>query len=413
MTHAITNPAKLFSSSNTSLKAGTARRVSTLFFVVGAVALALTILGALQGDQTTKSVALAGWQAGFMAVLGLTLGSTFLVMIFHQVNAGWTAALRRQPENVMSMIPVCIVLFLPTAILAPWIFHWMNPDQVAGDTLYQAKSAFLNRPFFYARAVVYFSLWLLFTQRIYRLSIGQDTDGDPRRSFKARRMSSYGLVVMAFTSAFAGFDWLMSLDYHWFSTMFGVYFFAGFIGAAVSLCALIVILLRRTGALDGIITNEHIHDLGKLMFGFVVFWAYIGFSQYFLIWYGNIPEETMWFQIRRTDHWMPYSIALAFGRFIVPFVILMPRPWRRSSLVIGVMAVWLIAFNIVDMYWIVRPTVEAVDGGEVGFMWLDVAAVLAPVCLFFGLLVRRIASNPLAPMHDPRMDEGVEHKNYV
>ena len=410
MADAIAVRTKLLTPANTSLPTGSARTLSIVLLAAGALAVALTVLGAALGDETSKKVAVASYHVGFLFVLGLTLGSTFLVMILHQVNAGWTATVRRQLENVMSLTPVCLALFIPIAIMAPTLFHWMDPQHTAGDALYEAKQAYLNRPFFYMRAVVYFALWIGLTQRLYRLSVVQDTDGDRWRTAKARRLSSYGLLIMAFTTAFAGFDWMMSLDYHWFSTMFGVYFFAGFTSAAISLCALLLVILRRAGKLDGLVTHEHLHDVGKLMFVFVVFWAYIAFSQYFIIWYGNIPEETMWFQVRRTDLWMPYSIALAFGRFIIPFVILIPRPWRRSPRILAVVAVWLLAFHALDMFWVVRPTVE---DGAVGFGWLDFAAIAGPICLFFGILARRIASHPLIPMNDPRLDEAVEHKNYV
>ena len=413
MAHALPNTAALLAPANTTLARGAGRLLAIGFIVLGVVALALAIAGALLSDETAQKVALVSYHAGFLFTLGLTLGSMILVMILHQVNAGWAATVRRQLENVMSLIPLCLAFFIPVAVLAPMLFHWMDPQHTAGDVIYAAKAAYLNKPFFYARAAVYFIAWLIFSQRLYRLSVGQDSDGDRWRSAKARRMSSYGLLVMALTAAFASFDWMMSLDYEWFSTMFGVYFFAGFIGAATSLCALILILLRNAGVIEGLVTREHLHDLGKLMFGFTVFWAYIGFSQYFLIWYGNIPEETMWFQIRRTDMWMPYSIALAFGRFIVPFLILMPRPWRRSPMVLGVMAVWILGFHALDTYWVVRPTVATAVGGEVSPTWLDIVAMAGPILLFFGVLALRVVSRPLVPLKDPRMAEAVAHKNYV
>ncbi len=413
MAHAIADKSKLLSAANTALPVGAGRMASLALLALGGITIALTILGAVLGDDTAKKVALASFHVGFLVTLGLALGSMILVMILHQVNAGWSATIRRQLENVMSMIPVCLVFFLPVAILAPMIFHWMDPHYTDGDVVYAAKASFLNKPFFYVRAVIYFGAWLYFSQRLYRLSIGQDSDGDRWRSAKARKMSSYGLLIMALTTAFAAFDWMMSLDYHWFSTMFGVYFFAGFIGVATSLCALILIILRRAGVMEGLVTQEHLHDLGKLMFGFVVFWAYIGFSQYFLIWYGNIPEETMWFQVRRTDGWMPYSVALAFGRFVIPFVVLMARPARRNPMILATVAIWLLAFNALDLFWVVRPTVHTPDGHSIMFGWLDAVAILGPVCIFFGLLVRKIASNPVVPVNDPRMDEGIAHKNYV
>jgi len=412
MAHAPANAAALLSPANTTLARDAGRLPAIGLVVLGVAALAIAVAGAILGDDTAKKVALASYHAGFLFTLGLSLGSMILVMILHQVNAGWSATVRRQLENVMSLMPLCLAFFVPVAVFAPLIFHWMDPHHTAGDVIYDAKSAYLNTPFFYVRAAAYFAAWLILSRMLDRHSVRQDADGDRFRTAKARRMSSYGLLIMALTAAFAGFDWMMSLDYHWFSTMFGVYFFAGFIGAATSLCALLLILLRNAGVMEGLVTREHLHDLGKLMFGFTVFWAYIGFSQYFLIWYGNIPEETMWFQTRRTDLWMPYSVALAFGRFIVPFLILMPRPWRRSPLVLGVMAVWILGFHALDTYWVVRPTVEAA-GAEVAPTWLDIVAMAGPILIFFGVLAMRIASRPLVPLKDPRLGEAMVHKNYV
>lgn len=413
MGHAVADRSKLLAPANTSLAAGSGRLLAAGLIAAGVAAVVVTALSAVFGDSTAKKVAIAAYHIGFLYTLGLTLGSMIFVMILHQVNAGWSATVRRPLENTMSLTPVCLAFFLPIAVLAPSLFHWMDPHYTAGDVIYQAKQAYLNKPFFYTRAAVYFSLWLIFSQRLYRLSRAQDADGDRMRTARARRMSSYGLLVMALTTAFAGFDWLMGLDYHWFSTMFGVYFFAGFIGATLSLCTLMLIALRRAGTLDGLVTAEHLHDLGKLMFGFVVFWAYIGFSQYFLIWYGNIPEETMFFQIRRTELWMPVSIALIVGRFVVPFIVLMPRPWRRSPMVLTGVGLWILAFHALDLFWVVRPTVLDPTGGEVAPGWLDVVGIAGPVLIFLGLLVMRTARTPLVPLRDPRMGEAIEHKNYV
>ena len=410
MAHAIADQSTLLAPRNTALPAGKGRVIALALIALGAVAIALAIVGALfTGGEVMRHIALASYHAGFL----FTLGSTIFVMILHQVNAGWSSTIRRQLENVMSLNWLCLILFIPIAILAPMLFHWMHTEAVQGDVIYQAKAAYLNKPFFYARAVIYFALWTIFTQRLYRLSIGQDTDGDRHRSFKARRMSSYGLIVMALTTAFAAFDWIMSLDYHWFSTMFGVYFFAGFAGAALSLCALLLIMLRRTGALAGLVTQEHLHDLGKLMFGFVVFWAYIGFSQYFLIWYANIPEETGWFFRRRSEAWYDWSVALAAGRFVVPFIILMPRPWRRSPRVLIFITLWILAFHVIDLFWVVRPEIYGPDDAAVTPGWIDAVGVAGPLGLYLGLLVRRIVSAPLIPLKDPRLPEALRHENYV
>jgi len=410
MAHAAADPASLLRRENINLPAGAGQTLSNALLGLGGAFLAITAVGAATGEAHAASVALAGYHTGFLVVTGWMLGSMALVMMLHQINAGWSATVRRPLEHVMSLAPLCAVLFIPVLIFSGALFHWMDPHHTQGDPVYEAKSAYLNTPFFVVRALLYFGLWLWLAGSLYRFSRRQDEDGDRWHTAHARRRSSYGLVILALTTAFAGFDWMMSLDYHWFSTMFGVYFFAGYIGASLALTTLILIALRRVGALQGLITVEHFHDIGKLLFGFAVFWAYIGFSQYFLIWYGNLPEETGWFLVRRTDGWMPYNWALAIGRFAVPFILLMPRFCRRSVFMLGVMSVWILIFHMLDVHWVVRPTVQGVEST---MTWLDVAGALGPVLVFLGFVVRKLASAPLIPVNDPRLAEAMVHKNYV
>jgi hypothetical protein len=295
-----------------------------------------------------------------------------------------------------------------------YLWDWMNTAYVQGDLLYEHKKGFLNVPFFAIRCVVYFAVWLLLAQGLGSLSLQQDLDGDRWRTARARTLSAPGLLLFAFTFAFAGFDWMMTLDFHWFSTMFGVYFFAGNMVATLALGTLVLLTLRGFGRLHGAFTDEHLHDLAKLMFAFTVFWAYISFSQYFLIWYANIPEETAWMLRRKEGPWEWLSWLLPIGHFIVPFLLLLPRPMRRSRRFVAVMAAWLIAMHLFDLYWAIRP--EAKVKGEVdviGPMALDAVAILGPVLFFLGMLVRRVGRVPLIPLKDPRLAEGLAHKNYV
>jgi hypothetical protein len=208
----------------------------------------------------------------------------------------------------------------------------------------------------------------------------------------------------------------MSMDYRFFSTMWGVYFFAGAAFSSIPLVVIMLARLRARGKLKGLVTEEHLHDLAKLMFAFTVFWAYIGFSQYFLIWYANIPEETSFFLARKTGGWEHLSKFLVFGHFIVPFFILLWYRVRRSFVLLSIMAAWAILLEIVDIYWIVRPFVYAadpVDKVHLGGLWLDVVGILGPIALFTGLLIRKVGSGPLVCMNDPRLNEAIAHKNYV
>lgn len=388
-----------------------------LLIALGLACVGVTVaLGWLSKDAAVQRQALASYHTGFLVALSLSLGALVFVMILQQVNAGWTALLRRQYENIMDLFGPLFVLFIPV-LLSIFTDHplwkWMNPDAVAGDPIFATKRPFLNTNFFLLRVGVYFGVWLVLSRLLYRYSVRQDETGDRWLTARARKISSFGLLLFALTTAFASFDWIMGLDYHFFSTMYGVYFFAGSIGAALCLGTLVILTLRRAGPLRGLVTDEHLHDLGKLAFAFSVFWAYIGFSQYFLIWYANIPEETAWFIQRRNDGWLPYSEALAIGRFIVPFIILMPRPWRRNPVVLGFMCVWIVGFNALDLFWQVRPNVVNEHGVSPLFNWLDGVAIAGPVCLYLAVLVKKIGASPLVPLRDPRLPESLHHQNYV
>jgi hypothetical protein len=405
--------ARLIGRENTSLPAGAGRALALGAIGLGVVAILATLGLILFGGGVAPKQALASYHVGFLFCVGLSVGALGIVMILHQTNAGWSAAARRTAEQMMGLMPLCLLLGIPVLLFAPKIFRWMDPEYVAGDVIYDHKAAYLNTSFFVIRFFIYFAVWIWLAMTLRGMSLRQDQTGDRWLTAKMRRRSSYGLLLFAFTVAFAGFDWMMSLDFHWFSTMLGVYFFAGSIAAAFGFWTFTLLLLRRAGRLEGLVTVEHFHDLGKLMFGFTVFWAYIGFSQYFLIWYGNIPEETAFYWRRRQDGWMAWSIALCTLRFIVPFLILLPRPARRNLFVLGSMAVLLVVAHLLDLFWFVRPQVYAEGYEPVFFGLIDVVAMLGPVLVFAGLFVLRLASAPVAPVNDPRLDEAIVHKNYI
>jgi len=405
----------------------TAPKASTLsmgLLVLGAIFSVITLFIAFTNvgsdDAAAKLMgkhALSAFHIGFIVTLGLTLGALVFVMILHQVGAGWSALVRRQLEHIMAGMPWILVLSIPTVFIATLftdgaLFHWMD-HHVEGEAIYEAKKAFLNVNFFLLRAVIYFAVWIGLAVTLYRQSLKQDATGDRWISAKSRKLSAIGIVIFALTTAFAAFDWLMALDYHWFSTMFGVYFFAGFAAPALCLLVLILLTLRRKGRLNGLVTDEHMHDLGKLMFGFTVFWGYIGFSQYFLIWYANIPEETSWFIRRRAGDWGWVGVALIWGRFVIPFILLMNRGMRRNPAVLTFVSVWLILFFIVDIYLVVRPEVRIGQDGGAIFTWIDAVGILGPILLCLGLLVRRIGTTPLIPLNDPRLPESLGHRNYI
>jgi hypothetical protein len=300
------------------------------------------------------------------------------------------------------------VLFLPLLLGLRDLYSWAVPGAAEHDALLRWKAPYLNVPFFLIRAAVYFAVWSFMALLYYRGSRGQDVTGDPAVSARLRRLAGPAIIVLAVTQTFASIDWIMSLTPHWYSTMFGVYFFAGSFVGFIALLSILAAAMRQAGLLESVISAEHLHDMGKLLFAFTSFWAYIAFSQFFLIWYANLPEETIWYRARLEGSWEGVSILLMAGHFGVPFFYLMGRDVKRRGWTLAVGGVWLLAMHFVDLYWQVMPTLHP-DG--VRPSPLDAAAFIAVGGCFVaaaGWLMRRQA---LVPLRDPRLAESLAFEN--
>lgn len=343
----------------------------------------------------------------FAFVTTIGLGGMFFVLIHHLTRAGWSVAARRHMEWVASILPWCALLFIPVAALSGHIYHhWMAED---ADPLVLAKRGYLNTTFFFVRAAIFFGVWTLLS--LWFGARSRELDAKPKDARlvgKMQALSAPSMFAFAFSLTFAAFDWLMSLDPHWYSTIFGVYVFAGSVTSSLSLLALITMALQKKGLLKKVSTVEHRHDIGKLMFAFVVFWAYIAFSQYFLIWYANIPEETVFFKHRWEDGWKGISLLLLFAHFVVPFILLLSRHTKRSFAGLTVAAVLLLVAHYVDMYWLVMPSL-----GEHGATpnLVDILALLGPVGIAAMVIARAAAKGVLFPTGDPRLGETLKLEN--
>jgi hypothetical protein len=251
------------------------------------------------------------------------------------------------------------------------------------------------------------------SHRLFGLSLKQDLQpGDTTIPSQLRKVSAAGLVLFGLTTAFSGFDLLMSLDPHWFSTIFGVYFFAGSFMSSLAFIILCYASMQRVGGmLNGLVTTEHFHDLGKLLFGFTVFWAYIAFSQYMLYWYGNIPEETVWYRHRLEHGWQYHSAVLLAAHFILPFILMLPRASKRVLPVLSFMAVWMLIMHWFDLHWVVMPVLDIARNGHAGFHWLDFTSWLGLVGVFFGILMFRLSRHSLIPQNDPYLQKSIHFLN--
>jgi hypothetical protein len=343
----------------------------------------------------------------FVFFLTICMGGLFWTLVHHAVDAEWSVVVRRQMENLASLLVVMAVLFIPLVFVAPRLWYWMEklPGQ---DILLDEKWPYLTKWFFWSRAAFYFVFFTVAGLWLRANSILQDADGAPRYTIFNRRITFASLPLFAVCLTFAAIDWLMGLDYHWFSTMWGVYIFAG--TALSSMCVLVLLItaLRGAGYFKDIITLEHYHIMGKLMLAFTIFWAYIGFSQYMLIWYANIPEETVYFLRRNTETWQILSTALVVGHFFVPFLLLLPNPGKRAPGFLCGMAIWILLMHLLDIYVIVLPALH-----KAGFVpnWMDFASLLAIGCTVAAVFLKRLGEAPLWPLRDPRLSKSIALKN--
>ncbi|MCC6782489.1 MAG: hypothetical protein IT457_06575 [Planctomycetes bacterium] len=393
----------------TRVKAGDLQVPQKGLLALGALALVATLAGMFLSEGESKRHAFHAYLVAYMFTLSLGLGSLFFVMVQQITRAGWSVVVRRTTENFMAVLfPWMAILFVPIALGIHELYEWTHEDVVAKDELLTGKSGYLNPTFFFVRAVVYFVVWGGLATFFRRTSLKQDQTGDATLSLKMARVAAPGLLLFALTVTAAAIDWMMSLAPHWFSTMFGLIYFGGSVMTTMAMLIVVFSWLRTKGYLGQVITQEHYHDLGKLLFAFMVFWAYTSFSQYMLIWYANLPEETEWYQHRTHGGWQPIFVTLAIGHFLLPFGMLMSRNVKRHRLGLVVGAVLLIAMHWLDMQFQIMPGLHE-HGMHVS--WIDATALIGVLGLFLGLALKNVISAPLIPERDPRLAESLHFHN--
>ena len=343
--------------------------------------------------------------------LSILLGGIFFTLVHHGFSATWSTVIRRVMENIIILMPVFTLLFFPIVVGMDKLFIWMPSHELfnATDHLLQVKEPFLNEQSFLIRFVLYFSLWNLISIFLYRMSVKHDSTGDHSLLRKMNFFSMSPLAVLFFVSlTFVGFDLLMSLDPHWYSTMFGVYIFAGSFLVFLAVLTFTLIRLQDQGYLNGIVSKEHYHDLGKYLFAFTVFYCYIAGAQFYFIWYSNIPEETIWYLHRWVGTWKIASVLLIFGKFVVPFFTLVFRASKRNTKVLKVMTLWIIVIHYLDIHWIVMPTIHHHD---VHLGAYDLFTMLGFTLVFVGMFKHIMSKNVLVPINDPELKHAINHRN--
>lgn len=375
-------------------------KVTKSLFGVGIVGLLASGVGFfLEHEQFFFS-----YVVSFTFFSSLALGSLFFVMLQHLTRSEWSAVLRRIPETISSNIWMWALFIIPVLLGMHSLYHWTHPEAVANDPVLQGKSPYLNIPFFVIRQVIYFSLWGFLGYRMYHKSVEMDKTGNWGLLTLLRRTSGPGTFFFAITTAFAAFDWLMALDPHWYSTIFGVYFFAMSFQALFAALILLVLFLWNKGLLTSTIKPGHLYDLGVQMFGFTIFYAYIAFAQFLLIYYANIPEETTWFLERLEGGYQYLAYFYLFGRFVIPFIVLLPKWTKSNPKIVGTIASLILASHLVELYWIVMPVLN-----HHGFHlnWMTITSFFGLGGIFLGLFFYRFKQNSMVPINDPKLADSL------
>ncbi len=373
--------------------------------IAGVVGLALTFVGAAVNPRP----ALLAYLIAYVFWLGLAVGAVTLVMANHSAGARWNVSVRRFSETIGAVMPLFIVLLIPLLLGAKHIWFWVAPHDLPKETMEKlhAKHAYLNMGAFVVRSFLYLLVFTFFAWVLRALSVRQDETGDAVLTASMRTYSPVGLVLVTLAITFASFDWLMSLQPTWYSTIFGLYIYAGAFVASVALLCLVITGVRSSETpLAAVVTVDQQHNAGKLLLAFVAFWAYMAFSQYMLIWVGNLPEELIWIDRRSHGVWRPVGILILLGHFLVPFFLLLSRDLKRSRPALAAVSAWMLVIHYIDLYWVVMP---AADIDRLGLHWTHLTAFIGVggVSVAAALLLFR-AARPL-PVRDPFLEDSVRY----
>jgi len=423
------------------LEAAKASKLKGVLGTLGGLGLILSLVFFF-GDATRPAFAYS-WLFAIFICFTLTAGGTFWVLLHNASNASWGVSVRRLFENLgLVAAPLCVLalpLLLPAVQthLWPWMNHHREAiaevaahggtgtvvealEEMAKSnphlTVLPEKYGYLNLPFWYVRFFYYFGILAFMAWYMRNQFLVQEKDRSIKHTIRARQFACIMLFPFALSITFAAVDWIMALDFNWFSTMWGVYIFAGCASSSMALMILMATYLRSIGYLQKVVTGEHFHLMGKLLLTFTIFWAYVAFSQYFLIWYANIPEETRFFLIRNTEGWRwVSSLGLLLGHFIVPFVVLLQQQQKKNPRIICAVSVWVLLMHVVDIYWNIIPMRGPTLGHGVwmgGTAWMgDIVAF----CAVFGTLgfvyMRGLGRHSLYAWRDPRLLESINVRN--
>lgn len=379
-------------------------RLQRIALIVGIVGAILCVIGVfVDRDQFLRSYLYA-----YMFWLGMAMGCLGVLLMNHVVGGKWGVVTRRLLEAGARTFPLLLVLIIPILVGMGTLYLWTWPDIRATDKNIQLKSGYLNVPFFLVRQVVYWAIWFFYAWKLVQKSNEQDVTGDPGLMIRMRQISAPGLVVFVLASTFACFDLMMSLEPHWYSTIYGAMFIADEYLQAFAWIIVILFLLSKRPPFTRILTIQHFHDLGNMLFAFTILWAYLAISQWIIIWSGNLPEEIPWYIRRFSGGWGVIAVILLVFHFFVPFLLMLSRWVKKTPVLLTSVAVYMIVIRWVDVYWIVEPAFYQDEFKKLHKMvftmsWMDLAAPAAIGGIWIFMYIWRLKQRPLIPLKDPRV----------
>ncbi len=377
-------------------------RVRTVALVVGVALSALLVLGAL----IDRAQFFHAYLVGFIFWTGISIGSLALLMLQHLTGGAWGLIIRRVLEASTRTLPLILLLFVPVVVGLNQIYPWTNRaemDQV--PTLHEKAAHYLNPPFFIGRALVYFAIWSLLALLLNWLSLQQDRTADANLKKRVQMVSGPGLGILILTITFASIDWVMSLEPAWSSTIYGLIFVASWSLSALAFGILMMSWLSRREPMNAVIQTSHFHDWGNLLLALVMLWTYFAFSQYLIIWSGNLPEETVWYVARKHGGWGAIALGIVILQFVFPFLTLLSRAAKKSPQKLALLAVLILAMRVVDVIWLIEPTYNR---EQFHLSWMDIVAPVAMGGLWLATFAWQLQKRSLVPINDPQLEQALE-----
>src|SRR5256714_9578309 len=368
--------------------------------IVGVVFAVLLVVGAF----INRPAFFRAFLVGFIFWIGITLGSLALLCLQHPTGGAWGLVIRRVLEASTRTLPLMLLLFVPLAIGLKSIYPWTDASVMQSPVLQQKAAHYLNPAGFLTRAIVYFAIWSVLAIALNWLSVEQDRTADRRMRKRLQMISGPSLILFVLTTTFASIDWVMSLDPAWSSTIYGLIFVASWTLSALAFTILVMSWLARREPMNAVVQTSHFNDWGNLLLTLVMLWTYFAFSQYLIIWSGNLPEETTWYVARKQGGWGAIALAIGILQFAVPFLMLLSRATKKSSQKLALLAILILAMRIVDVIWLIKPTYSP---GKFHLSWMDVIAPIAIGGLWLATFAWQLQKRSLVPINDPQLEQAL------